>query len=132
MDKSGNMSMCSWETKMFDTRADLPLPYLLPLRFRLSPPSPVGDPVRPSDISAPRNTAFRLLGQRQRVIRQHRRVLMHLRSEEHTSELQSPCNLVCRLLLEKKKRTYGLLGDAQPVGGRACDGYGSSRAWRRS
>src|ERR1022692_5036639 len=26
------------------------------------------------------------------------------RSEEHTSELQSPCNLVCRLLLEKKKR----------------------------
>src|SRR5256885_5647057 len=27
------------------------------------------------------------------------------RSEEHTSELQSPCNLVCRLLLEKKKRT---------------------------
>src|SRR2546426_1327286 len=28
------------------------------------------------------------------------------RSEEHTSELQSPCNLVCRLLLEKKKHTY--------------------------
>src|SRR5256885_11206257 len=28
----------------------------------------------------------------------------HARSEEHTSELQSPCNLVCRLLLEKKKR----------------------------
>src|SRR5256885_9819207 len=27
----------------------------------------------------------------------------NLRSEEHTSELQSPCNLVCRLLLEKKK-----------------------------
>src|SRR5256885_7417181 len=31
------------------------------------------------------------------------------RSEEHTSELQSPCNLVCRLLLEKKKK------DRQPV-----------------
>src|SRR5256885_11001052 len=40
------------------------------------------------------------------------------RSEEHTSELQSPCNLVCRLLLEKKKKhmtiehcysTYALL-----------------------
>src|SRR5256885_10465225 len=30
--------------------------------------------------------------------------LNHPRSEEHTSELQSPCNLVCRLLLEKKKR----------------------------
>src|SRR5256885_9130980 len=28
------------------------------------------------------------------------------RSEEHTSELQSPCNLVCRLLLEKKKPEY--------------------------
>src|SRR5256885_6407618 len=31
------------------------------------------------------------------------------RSEEHTSELQSPCNLVCRLLLEKKKNTVTLL-----------------------
>src|SRR5256885_12577764 len=31
------------------------------------------------------------------------------RSEEHTSELQSPCNLVCRLLLEKKKKTYAVL-----------------------
>src|SRR2546426_4905941 len=31
------------------------------------------------------------------------RVHQH-RSEEHTSELQSPCNLVCRLLLEKKKK----------------------------
>src|SRR5256885_7832861 len=30
------------------------------------------------------------------------------RSEEHTSELQSPCNLVCRLLLEKKKFTSSL------------------------
>src|SRR5256885_5785679 len=29
---------------------------------------------------------------------------MKMRSEEHTSELQSPCNLVCRLLLEKKKQ----------------------------
>src|SRR2546426_6781163 len=29
-----------------------------------------------------------------------------LRSEEHTSELQSPCNLVCRLLLEKKKKKH--------------------------
>src|SRR5256885_8112011 len=31
------------------------------------------------------------------------------RSEEHTSELQSPCNLVCRLLLEKKKKIARLL-----------------------
>src|SRR2546426_5999213 len=32
----------------------------------------------------------------------------YLRSEEHTSELQSPCNLVCRLLLEKKKNKHTL------------------------
>src|SRR2546426_3807295 len=31
------------------------------------------------------------------------------RSEEHTSELQSPCNLVCRLLLEKKKKNTVML-----------------------
>src|SRR2546426_9316969 len=31
------------------------------------------------------------------------------RSEEHTSELQSPCNLVCRLLLEKKKQTASIV-----------------------
>src|SRR5256885_14621101 len=31
-------------------------------------------------------------------------VCAHRRSEEHTSELQSPCNLVCRLLLEKKRQ----------------------------
>src|SRR5256885_9632355 len=39
------------------------------------------------------------------------------RSEEHTSELQSPCNLVCRLLLEKKKKKKGRLGathDSRP------------------
>src|SRR2546426_2764188 len=37
------------------------------------------------------------------------RVAEMARSEEHTSELQSPCNLVCRLLLEKKKqRCYAL------------------------
>src|SRR5256885_3712409 len=32
------------------------------------------------------------------------------RSEEHTSELQSPCNLVCRLLLEKKNNDRGHIG----------------------
>src|SRR5256885_3602504 len=43
------------------------------------------------------------------------------RSEEHTSELQSPCNLVCRLLLEKKK-------DASPES-RAADGKSQSKPW---
>src|SRR5256885_9464733 len=37
-------------------------------------------------------------------------ILLSARSEEHTSELQSPCNLVCRLLLEKKKNnTYAFI-----------------------
>src|SRR5256885_9864342 len=38
-----------------------------------------------------------------------------LRSEEHTSELQSPCHLVCRLLLEKKKRRR-----SKPLPGGRC------------
>src|SRR5256885_11096687 len=37
-----------------------------------------------------------------------RRYRLNERSEEHTSELQSPCNLVCRLLLEKKKKHHQL------------------------
>src|SRR5256885_5737132 len=36
-------------------------------------------------------------------------VYLAARSEEHTSELQSPCNLVCRLLLEKKKNYIMIL-----------------------
>src|SRR2546426_2106871 len=40
-----------------------------------------------------------------------------VRSEEHTSELQSPCNLVCRLLLEKKKNndTHAAPGDVMTI-----------------
>src|SRR2546426_6409146 len=45
---------------------------------------------------APRSPCGRLLGRARRAPTS--------RSEEHTSELQSPCNLVCRLLLEKKKK----------------------------
>src|SRR5256885_2541736 len=37
------------------------------------------------------------------------------RSEEHTSELQSPCNLVCRLLLEKKKPELNLIMQKQCI-----------------
>src|SRR2546426_8471378 len=43
---------------------------------------------------------------RQRALEHFRQDRM--RSEEHTSELQSPCNLVCRLLLEKKKKNRTL------------------------
>src|SRR6266446_7169686 len=56
----------------------------------------------PHSISWPRTTA---LGRR--ALRQSCGAAAYgsrCRSEEHTSELQSPCNLVCRLLLEKKKK----------------------------
>src|SRR5256885_14728404 len=69
----------------------------------------------PRSTLFPYTTLFRSIGQPS-VGRSSRSVLAgmeagdpvlgpHLaqRSEEHTSELQSPCNLVCRLLLEKKK-----------------------------
>src|SRR2546426_2843612 len=45
------------------------------------------------------------MGGAERVLLNMIRLLPRERSEEHTSELQSPCNLVCRLLLEKKKKS---------------------------
>src|SRR5256885_11088090 len=53
------------------------------------------------------------------------------RSEEHTSELQSPCNLVCRLLLEKKKKQHdhwrrGLARHVVRVPSRICGEWGST------
>src|SRR5256885_8707994 len=68
-----------------------------------------------------------------------------LRSEEHTSELQSPCNLVCRLLLEKKKqinnhsyaggkargrRSRPLWGCARLLGGHRGRVHVATAAWR--
>src|SRR2546426_2317929 len=61
-----------------DVRFPPVLPFLLGVELLLNPHQPSPDPL-----------GFRRRG----------------RSEEHTSELQSPCNLVCRLLLEKKKNT---------------------------
>src|SRR5256885_11138099 len=76
----------------------------------------------PRSTLFPYTTLFRSLGLERPVVMGCSiggRVVLHLalrhpdafraligleRSEEHTSELQSPCNLVCRLLLEKKKR----------------------------
>src|SRR5690348_7689769 len=46
------------------------------------------------------------------LLERHSVVLTQVRSEEHTSELQSPVHLVCRLLLEKKKKTTKTLPEA--------------------
>src|SRR2546430_7418956 len=60
------------------------------------------------------NERFRARQQRLLVNKRHRQMrarvsrAFSLRSEEHTSELQSQSNLVCRLLLEKKKKKYTL------------------------
>src|SRR2546426_8563958 len=59
--------------------------------FRSQEPDPGG-------AGQPKSKLHRLIS------RGSARSLTHHRSEEHTSELQSPCNLVCRLLLEKKKK----------------------------
>src|SRR5256885_7701005 len=60
-----------------------------------------------------RHYAFDNTGPRGSCKRFARRGPNEKRSEEHTSELQSPCNLVCRLLLEKKKKKnrYSLIAD---------------------
>src|SRR5256885_13309966 len=66
-----------------------------PGRDRLARDAAAARPVAPPDQPRPdprRRRPPRIVGSRARA-----------RSEEHTSELQSPCNLVCRLLLEKKK-----------------------------
>src|SRR5256885_5489489 len=52
------------------------------------------------------------------------------RSEEHTSELQSPCNLVCRLLLEKKKIQVNHPIDAHVKTDRQTDEETSERPMR--
>src|SRR5256885_10922335 len=72
----------------------------------------------PRSTLFPYTTLFRSLFDRQFSIQAQgglaslasvRAVLEHEhRSEEHTSELQSPCNLVCRLLLEKKNKVESL------------------------
>src|SRR2546426_2330177 len=61
------------------------------------------------DEIAPVSPGDRLGGRKLQVLEIAVSAVLHdaeieVRSEEHTSELQSPCNLVCRLLLEKKKK----------------------------
>src|SRR5256885_10481824 len=71
-------------------------------------------------IGEARNDAEVMLNHQYRAIGGDR-----FRSEEHTSELQSPCNLVCRLLLEKKKQHCRTTH-------KACTGAVAQRIARRS
>src|SRR5256885_11409594 len=76
----------------------------------------------PRSTLFPYTTLFRSLASKRRRMLHHAQIFLAMhdhafgcgaysglvaaqRSEEHTSELQSPCNLVCRLLLEKKNTT---------------------------
>src|SRR5256885_12094974 len=65
----------------------------------------------PRSTLFPYTTLFRSMHSwfwREGFVTQSPDTIASVRSEEHTSELQSPCNLVCRLLLEKKKQTTNL------------------------
>src|SRR5205807_6225719 len=89
-------------------------PYTTLFRSSSAAPAPAG-PRGDSDPSpaSPRYNLRRArhggdrgqCGDRRRAADRARALRTSPRSEEHTSELQSPCNLVCRLLLEKKKKS---------------------------
>src|SRR5256885_6250745 len=67
--------------------------------------------------NAGHNLRMRLCGDHSHVRHFSKKPInLNCRSEEHTSELQSPCNLVCRLLLEKKKKKqHNNLHSASPT-----------------
>src|SRR5256885_2191765 len=75
--------------------------YVLHLAARTSVPRSVKDPLETNRINIEGTLNVLVAAKEMKV----KRVVFAAssRSEEHTSELQSPCNLVCRLLLEKKK-----------------------------
>src|SRR5256885_7450812 len=79
---------------------------------------------RSGHVGAGPDGAEDLLGPKTKLVQ-----VVHERSEEHTSELQSPCNLVCRLLLEKKNKKRGISLSAQvpPPGSPAP--FASSVRW---
>src|SRR3712207_7418159 len=85
------------------THEDLPFspPRPSPDRAGQAHPPPLGRPAgQPDDQAGDREGDHAADGER------HHRRIERLRSEEHTSELQSRQYLVCRLLLEKKKKDY--------------------------
>src|SRR5256885_5673528 len=64
---------------------------------------PISRPAAETSSLSPNRTGPGILPRPARSAPTAPRTAVLMRSEEHTSELQSPCNLVCRLLLEKKK-----------------------------
>src|SRR2546426_6986735 len=74
-------------------------PYTTLFRSSLTPPQSAAAPSNSRSSSSPAIT----IATPTYPLRSCTRLQERKRSEEHTSELQSPCNLVCRLLLEKKK-----------------------------
>src|ERR1039457_3885236 len=81
------------------------------MRFSTSPPAKITCPPRHRRRVYNRGLKGKLPGigcrhTRSGVLRPGTAKSLLYRSEEHTSELQSPCNLVCRLLLEKKKTLH--------------------------
>src|SRR5260370_17873610 len=62
------------------------------------------DPPMPVEAGMSATVLMKIGGSMLRNLRHSRAMLLSIRSEEHTSELQSHLNLVCRLLLEKKKK----------------------------
>src|SRR5205807_9675412 len=82
----------------------LPISRLLRWRCQSPPAHQAPPPGRSRSQAACPTTAPSDGRSRPRADSGSRRSSETSRSEEHTSELQSPCNLVCRLLLEKKNR----------------------------
>src|SRR5256885_3392794 len=78
-----------------------------PPRSTLFPYTTLFRSARHGDVRRPLCVVPRMPGRDTQLAAGHAsliRPIENARSEEHTSELQSPCNLVCRLLLEKKKK----------------------------
>src|SRR5256885_5932797 len=76
------------------------------LPISVSPTTPI-DRTGVANIARGRSSAARSSSS-QRCRWMSKTIVREARSEEHTSELQSPCNLVCRLLLEKKKKLISI------------------------
>src|SRR5437867_6427378 len=88
-------------------------PYTTLFRSTHGPPAPGPEPVRDQHLIRDRsgqNVADHF-GDAKQIVLPKLRHEAHQRSEEHTSELQSPYDLVCRLLLEKKKKTIKCKSD---------------------